>query len=85
MTDLSAARFAGQIIIYRGVRYTIDEQDDMPDLLPDGTGILLAHNRRGDLMALAVLAKDGRIIRAATKRGPWADVTTITTTTTAEE
>lgn len=76
MTDLSAARFAGQTIVYRGVRYTIDANDDAPDLLPDGVGMLLAHNRRGDLMALAVVAEGGRIVRAATLRGPWADVTT---------
>lgn len=76
MTDRSAARFAGQTVVYRGVRYTIDANDDAPDLSPDGTGMLLAHNRRGDLMALAVLVRDGRIMRAATRRGPWADVTT---------
>lgn len=76
MTDRSAARFAGQTIVYRGVRYTIDANDDAPDLHPDGTGILYAHNRRGDLMALAVLERDGQIVRAATLRGPWTDVTT---------
>ena len=76
MTDRSAAQVAGHTVVYRGVRYTIDANDDVPDLLPDGTGMLLAHNRRGDLMALAVLVQDGRITRAATLRGPWADVTT---------
>lgn len=75
MTDLSAGRYAGQTILYRGVPYSIDADDDAPDLLADGTGILLAHNRRGDLVALAVETEDGRIVRAATRRGPWADVT----------
>lgn len=77
MNELSAARFAGQKLIYRGVRYTIDDADDLPELLPDGTGMLLARNRRGDLVILAVLARDGRLERAATLRGPWADVTIV--------
>lgn len=77
MNDLSAARFAGQTLIYRGVRYTIDDADDLPDLLPDGTGMLLARNRRGDLVLLAVLARNGRIERAATLRGPWVEVTIV--------
>lgn len=77
MNELSAARFAGQTLIYRGVRYTIDDADDLPDLLSDGTGMLLARNRRGDLMILAVLARNGQIERAATLRGPWADVTIV--------
>jgi hypothetical protein len=75
--SLSAAAFAGQQIIYRGVRYSITEEPDLPDLLPDGTGTLLARNRRGDLVTLVVVAKDGRIVRAAALRGPWADVAVV--------
>jgi hypothetical protein len=71
---LSAAAFVGQQIVCRGVHYTITAEPDLPDLLPDGTGTLLARNQRGDFTALAVIAKDGRIVRAATMRGPWADV-----------
>ncbi len=40
-TSLSATAFVGQQIIYRGVR-TNTEEPDLPDLLPDGTGTLLA-------------------------------------------
>lgn len=65
-----AAAFAGQQITYRGVQYTIADEPDLPDLL-NGTGILLARNRRGDLVPLAVVADGGRIVRAATLRGPW--------------
>lgn len=57
-----------------GVHYTITAEPDLPDLLPDGTGTLLTRNQRGDFTALAVIAKDGRIVRAATMRGPWDDV-----------
>ncbi|BBX30616.1 MULTISPECIES: hypothetical protein [Mycolicibacterium] len=70
----AAAQFEGQMFEYRGVRYTICETDGVVDLLPDGSGLLLARNRRGDLVTLAVVAHDGRIVRVATKRGPWADV-----------
>lgn len=73
-SSLSAAAFAGQHIVYRGVHYTITDEPDLPDLSPDGTGILLARNRRGDLVTLAVVADGVRIVRAATARGPWADV-----------
>ena len=73
-SSLSATAFAGQQIIYRGVHYTIIDEPDLPDLLPDGTGILLARNRRGDLVTLAVVAESGRIVRAATPRGPWVNL-----------
>lgn len=70
----AAAHFEGQMFEYRGVRYTICETEGVMDLLPDGSGLLLARNRRGDLVTLAVVARAGRIVRAATKRGPWVDV-----------
>lgn len=72
--SVSAAVFAGQQIVYRGVHYTIADVADLPDLSADGTGMLMARNRRGDLVTLTVVVLGERIVRAATLRGPWADV-----------
>ncbi len=72
--SLPAVAFAGQQINYRGVHYTVVDEPGLPDLLPDGTGVVFARNRRGDLVTLAVVAEGGSIVRAATLRGPWVDL-----------
>lgn len=71
---IAAASLAGQVFAYRGVQYTVSDGDDLADLLADGTGLLLVRNRRGDQVVMAVVVREGQIVRAASRRGPWADV-----------
>lgn len=58
-------------ITYRNRRYIIDETN-----IIEGTseGFAFARNSRNEFVTLAVIVRDGQIVRAATNREPWEDV-----------
>lgn len=63
---------AGTTVIYRGRRYTITEE---PELI-NKAGCAWVVNSRGHENVIFIAVDDGRIVRAATRHEPWADVTT---------
>ncbi|MCT7372988.1 hypothetical protein [Mycolicibacterium llatzerense] len=63
----------GTVVIYRGRRYTVTAD---PELV-DNAGVAPVRNSRGDTNYLFVAVDGtGQIVRAATRREPWATVTT---------
>lgn len=48
--------------------------EDLADLLAEGSGLLLVQNRRCDGVVVAVLVREGRVVRAASRPGAWLDV-----------
>lgn len=69
-----AAQYIGQVIDYNGTRYTITEGP-----ADEQTPLVFVTNQRGQESPMATSLDDnGNIVRAATRRGPWRDVTVTT-------
>lgn len=66
------SEFVGTVVHYRGRRYVLAEE---PEMVDKNAGCVSVINSRGHDGWLFVAVDDtGRIVRAATRHKPWADV-----------